>query len=50
MYIFFKTEKKIIKLKKEFKQFENNFFFCSGDIGKKKDVEKFIKLAKINLK
>ena len=51
MYIFFQDrKKKIIKLKKEFKQFENNFFFCSGDIGKKKDVEKFIKLAKNQFK
>ena len=32
VYIFSRQKKKIIKLKKEFKQFENNFFFCSGDI------------------
>ena len=50
VYIFSRQKKKIIKLKKEFKQFENNFFFCSGDIGKKKDVEKFIKLAKNQFK
>jgi 3-oxoacyl-[acyl-carrier protein] reductase len=50
VYIFSREKKKIIKLKKEFKKFKDKFFFCSGNIGEKKDIEKFIKLAKKQFK
>ena len=40
VYIFSRERKKIIKLKKEFKKFKDKFFFCRGDIGKKKDKQR----------
>lgn len=50
VYIFSRERKKIIKLKKEFKKFKDKFFFCRGDIGEKKDIDKFINLAKKQFK